>query len=156
MIVITLVQMMMTFFLKSYSGCDGHGDDECTEKTLQQLSGGGTFSNCHLGEGGVSVHVQVQVHHLHRWDFFQPGLPPDQSATTFIRELIFVKLSSPSSNSCRHLHQNSNDPQAVYCSFPEQRTQPASEHKLKKEKDIVGRFHIIIILLLFLLLLLLK
>merc|ERR1712233_276958 len=29
--------------------------------------------------------------------------------------------------------------EAVYCSFPDQRTQPASEHKLKKEKDIVGR-----------------
>ena len=32
------------------------------------------------------------------------------------------------------------DLQAVYCSFPEKRTQPVSEHKLKKEKDIVGRF----------------
>merc|ERR1712192_395496 len=29
--------------------------------------------------------------------------------------------------------------EAVYCSFPGQRTQPVSEHKLKKEKDIVGR-----------------
>ena len=32
------------------------------------------------------------------------------------------------------------DDQAVYCSFPGQRTQPVSVHKLKKEKDIVGRF----------------
>lgn len=29
--------------------------------------------------------------------------------------------------------------EAVYCSFPDKRTQPVSEHKLKKEKDIVGR-----------------
>ena len=29
--------------------------------------------------------------------------------------------------------------EAVYCSFPSLRTQPAAEHALKADKDIVGR-----------------
>ena len=29
--------------------------------------------------------------------------------------------------------------QAVYCSFPGHRTQPVTEHALKKDKDLTGR-----------------
>ena len=57
----------------------------------------------------------------------------------------FPSLKCSYKQYCHHHHYDAIV-QAVYCSFPEERTQPVSEHKLKKEKDIVGRFSVFILI----------